>query len=93
MKKKPDLSQCKIEYGGRKYGIDLYGAEDANAAGGLYDLAGKCAEIICGQLDGDVYFSDDLDAARMIIKDEVYRLIKFNMLRSLNRQIQSGSAM
>jgi hypothetical protein len=95
MKKEPDLSKCKIGYCGQEYDIDLYGYENPEAKDGLWDLAGKCAEVICGRLDGDVHFSDDLESAHMIAQDEIYRLIKFYMLRPLNRQIanQSGSEM
>jgi hypothetical protein len=98
MKKKPDLSKCKIEYCGQRYDIDLYGAEDSKARGGLFDLAGKCADVICNQLDDAGYFpcaAEDLEQAHETVQDEIYRLIKFYMLRPLNQQIanQSGSAM
>jgi hypothetical protein len=98
MKKKPDLSKCTIEYGGEKYAVDLYGCEDMNAKGGLYDLAGKCAGFIVKGLDDDGYMlctDEDMEQARNTARDAVYSLIKFYILRPLNRQIadQRGSEM
>lgn len=98
MKKKPDLSKYKIEYSRQQYNIDLYGAEDSEARDGLFDLAGKCAEIICNQLDDAGCIScdtEDLPQVHETVQTEIYRLIKFYMLRPLNQQIanQSGSEM
>jgi hypothetical protein len=79
MRKKPNLSKCKIEYSGTEYAVKVSG-EDEKGAGGIWDLAGAFADSICEQLDGDIYFSDDLNAAYMIIQEAAYNLIKYSVL-------------
>jgi len=97
MKKKPDLSKCKIEYAGKKYEIDLYGHEDYDNKKGLWALSGKCAEFVVSGLNGKMFFDTD-EQEEMVyeeVRDTVYSLIKFRMLRSLNQQLsgQSGNEM
>ena len=96
MKKKIDLENYKIDYAGKKYNIDLYGPEDSETEGGLWDLAGKCAEVIINELDGDGYFpcaEEDTEQARATAQEEIYRLVKFYMLRPLDRQLNNQNEM
>lgn len=89
MKKKTDLSNYKIEYGGEKYVIDLYGAEDYETKNGLWALAGKCAEFVVDELDYKLLFDTDeqSDMVHESVRCAVYGLIKFRMLRPLNGQL------
>jgi hypothetical protein len=97
MRKKPDLSKCKIEYGGQKFNIDLYGREDYEAQNGLWALSEKCAGYVIDSLDGCMFFDTDeqSDLVRKTVRDTVYSLVKFRMLRPLNQQLsqERGSEM
>ena len=96
MKRKTDLEKYKIEYARQKYNIDLYGMEDPGAKDGLWDLAGKCAEIIVDILDYDCkLFATDNESqlARATAQEEIYRLIKFYMLRPLDQQLNNQKQM
>lgn len=91
MKKKTDLSKYKIEYGGEKYSIDPYGDEDHDSKNGLWALACKCAEFVVNDLDGKLFFDTDeqSDMVHESVRDAVYGLIKFRMLRQLNQQLNN----
>ena len=94
MKRKVDLSKLKIDYGGKKYEIDLYGHEDYENKKGLWVLAGRCADGIIAGLDDDGYFpcdTEEMSIARETVQSHVYRFVKFYILRPLNRQLANPS--
>lgn len=95
MSNKKKLENHKIEYGGKKFNIDLYGAEDYETQGGLWDLAKACADNVVGTLDGCMFFDTDeqSDLVHQTVRDAVYSLIKFRMLRPLDQQLKHQKEM
>jgi len=87
--KTADLSKCTIDYGGKKYQIDLYGREDYDAPDGLWALSAQCAEFVLIDLDDKIAFDTEEQGAIVheAVRDAVYSLIKFRLLRPLNQQI------
>jgi hypothetical protein len=92
MKKRYSLPNFKIEFNGARYDAKVRG-DDEKGAGGLWDLSGAFADGICEQLDGDVYFNDDLEGAYMIIQEAAYNLIKYTLLPTVEKQINKQSEM
>jgi hypothetical protein len=92
MRKKPDLSKYKIEYGGQQFNLDIYGREDYEAKDGLWALSEKCAGYVIDELDAAMFFDTDEQSGlvRETVRNSVYSLIKFRILRPLDQQLMKG---
>ena len=93
-KRKVDLSKCTIEYGGEKFNLDdLYGTEDYSKLGGIWGMVNKCAGFVVAGLEDKLQFDADEQSDMVFneVRNTVYSLIKFRMLRPLNNQLNSSS--
>lgn len=95
MATKKKLENQIIEYGGRMFKLDIYGDEDYDTRGGLWDLANTCADNIVKTLNSYMSFDTDkqCDLVHETVRDTFYRLIKFRILRPIEQQLKNQNQM
>ena len=95
MSSKKKLEKHTINYSGKKFDIDLYGAEDYSLKNGLWDLSKTCADNVINTLDYCLFFDTDeqSDLVHETVRDAVYSLVKFRILRPLDQELRNQNQM